>query len=129
MRLLVVLAGFSALIGTAGTALADAGGYLAELDRAGVSYRDSTDATNAGLSICQGLNKGGNFDAAVDSETVAGYNERDAGFIVGAAVKNLCPDQLPAMDQWVQNTNGIQPKPAAPQRDQPYLTSPGEAGE
>jgi hypothetical protein len=111
MRLLVVLASFSALIGLAVPAHADAGGYLAELDQAGVSYRDPTDATNAGLSICQGLQKGDSFDTAVDSETAAGYSGHDAGLIVGAAVKNLCPDLLPAMNEWLQNMNGNQPKP------------------
>jgi hypothetical protein len=56
-------------------------------DEAGVSYRDPTDATNAGLSICHWLEKGDSFDAAIDSETAAGYSEHDAGFVVGAAVK------------------------------------------
>ena len=87
MRLLVVLASFSALIGLAVPAHADGGGYLAELDRAGVSYSDPTDATNAGLSICQGLQKGDGFDAAVDSETAAGYSRHDAGFIVAPRSK------------------------------------------
>ena len=127
MRLLVVLASFSALIGLAVPAHADGGGYLAELDRAGVSYSDPTDATNAGLSICRGLEKGDGFDAAVDSETAAGYSGHDAGFIVGAAVKNLCPDLLPAMNQWIQNGNGDQPKPPPP-RVPPYTLWPGEAG-
>ena len=63
---------------------------------------DPTDATNAGLSICQRLEKGDSFDTAIDSETAAGYSEHDAGFIVGAAVKNLCPDLVPALNQWLQ---------------------------
>lgn len=127
MRLLVVLASFPALIGLAVPAHGDAGGYLAELDQAGVSYRDPTDATNSALSICQGLNKGDSFDTEVDSQTAAGYNEHEAGFIVGAAVRNLCPDLLPAMDEWVQNTTR-DPKPLAPQRTPSYLPLPGEAG-
>ena len=116
MRLLVVLASFSALIGLAVPAHADAGSYLAELDRAGVSHGDPTDATNAGLSICQRLEKGDSFDTAVASETAAGYSGHDAGFIVGAAVKNLCPDLVPANNQWLQNRNGNPPKPPPSQR-------------
>jgi Protein of unknown function (DUF732) len=127
MRFLVVLAGFSALIGLAVPAHADAGGYLAELDRAGVSFRDPTDATNAGLSICQGLQKGDGFDTAIASETAAGYSGHDAGFIVGAAVENLCPDLVPALNQWLQNTNENQPKPPPP-RIPPDTLWPGEAG-
>jgi len=103
MRLLVVLASFSPVICLAVPAHADAAGYLAELGRAGVSYSNPTDATNAGLSICHGLENGGSFDTAVGSETAAGYSERDAGFIVGAAVENLCPDVAPAMSQWIQD--------------------------
>jgi uncharacterized protein DUF732 len=115
MRLLV-LASFSALIGLAVPAHADAGDYLAELDRAGVSYSNPTDATNAGLSICQRLEKGGSFDTAVVSETAAGYSEHDAGFIVGAAVKNLCPGLVPALNQWLQK-----PKPPRSPRVSPYI--------
>jgi hypothetical protein len=61
--------------------------WSVQLDEAGVSYKGPTDATNAGLSICQGLEKGDSFDAAIDSETAARYSEHDAGFVVGAAVK------------------------------------------
>jgi Protein of unknown function (DUF732) len=111
MRLLVVLASFAVVIGLAVPAHADARGYLAELDKAGVSYRDPTDATNAGLSICRRLENGDNFDTAIDSETAVGYSEHDAGFIVGAAVKNLCPDLVPALNQWLQNGIGKQPPP------------------
>jgi len=113
MRLLV-LASFSALICLAVPAHADAGDYLAELDRAGVSYSDPTDATNAGLSICQRLEKRDSFDTAIDSETAAGYSERDAGFIVGAAVKNLCPDLVPALNQWLQESEHPPSPPVAP---------------
>jgi len=126
VRLLVVLASFSALIGLAVPAHADAGGYLAELDRAGVSYSDPTDATNAGLSICQRLDKGDSFDTAIASETAAGYSEHDAGFIVGAAVENLCPDLVPALNQWLQDRNGNQPK-SPPPRVPPYTLWPAEA--
>jgi Protein of unknown function (DUF732) len=128
MRLLVVLASFSALIGLAVPVHADTGGYLAELDRAGVSHGDPTDAASAGLSICQRLEKGDSFDTAVASETAAGYSGRDAGFIAGAAVENLCPDLVPALNQWLQDRTGDQPKPP-PSRvpsDIPFL--PGEAG-
>jgi hypothetical protein len=118
MRLLV-LASFSALIGLAVPAHADAGDYLAELDRAGVSYSDPTDATNAGLSICQRLEKGDSFDTAIDSETAAGYSEHDAGFIVGAAVKNLCPNLVSALNQWLQK-----PKPPPSPRDPPDYVPP-----
>jgi hypothetical protein len=127
MRLLVVLASFSALIGLAVPAHADAGSYLAELDQAGVSHGNPTDATNAGLSICQRLEKGDSFDTVVTSETAAGYSGHDAGFIVGAAVKNLCPDLLPALNQWLQNRNGNQLKPPPP-RVPSYKPLPGEAG-
>ena len=123
MRLLVVLASFSAVIGLAVPAHADAGSYLAELDQAGVSHGNPTDATNAGLSICQRLEKGDSFDTVITSETAAGYSGHDAGFVVAAAVKNLCPDLVPAMDQWLQN----QPKPPAPPRVPPYLPLPAEA--
>ena len=123
MRPLLVLASFSALMGLAVPAHADADSYLAELDRAGVSYKDPTDATNAGLSICQGLQKGDGFDTAIASETAAGYSGHDAGFIVGAAVENLCPDLVPALNQWLQND---QPKPPPP-RVPPYTLWPGEA--
>src|ERR1700692_3267637 len=103
---LLVLVSFAALVVVAAPAAADAGDYLAELNRAGVSYSDPTDATNAGQSICQRLDKGESFDAAIDSETAAVYSEHDAEFIVGAAVKNLCPDLVPALNQWLQK-----PKP------------------
>jgi Protein of unknown function (DUF732) len=128
MRLLAVLASISAIIGLAVPVHADAGGYLAELDQAGVSYRDPTDATNAGLSICQGLEEGDSFDTAIDSESAAGYGGRDAGFIVGAAVKNLCPNLLPAMNQWLQDRNGNQPKPPPSPWGPFYIPLPAEAG-
>jgi hypothetical protein len=123
MRLLVVLASFSAVIGVAVPAHADAAGYLAELDKAGVSYSNPTDATNAGLSICHGLENGGRFDTAIDSETAAGYSEHDAGFIVGAAVENLCPDRVPAMSQWLKNREQP-PHPPSPQVPD-YIPLPG----
>jgi hypothetical protein len=123
MRLLVVLASFSTVIGLAAPAHADAAGYLAELGKAGVSYSDPTDATNAGLSICHGLENGGSFDTAIDSETAAGYSEHDAGFIVGAAVENLCPDLAPAMSQWLQDRK--QPPPPPSPRVPDYIPLPG----
>ena len=81
---------------------------------------DPTDATNAGLSICQRLEKGDSFDTAIDSERAARYRRHDAGFIVGAAVKNLCPDLVPA------STNGSKtPKPPGPSpRDPPDYIPP-----
>jgi len=111
---LPVLASLSALIGLAAPAHADAGSYLAELDRAGVSYSDPADATNAGLSICQRLEKGDSFDDAVDSETATGRSEHDAGFILGAAVENLCPGMVPAMNQWLQQPKRPPPPPLIP---------------
>jgi Protein of unknown function (DUF732) len=122
MRLLVVLASFAAVIGLAVPAHADAGSYLAELDEAGVSYSDPTAATHAGLSICRGLENGDSFDTAIDSETAAGHSAHDAGFIVGAAVKNLCPDLVPAMNQWLQNRNRNQPP--RPPSELPWLPLP-----
>jgi len=119
MRLLV-LAIFSALIGLAVPAHADAGGYLAELNRAGVSYSDPTDATNAGLSLCQRLARGDSFDSAVDSVTATGYSEHDAGFILGAAVENLCPDLVPALNQWLQRPNPAAPPPLVPPDMPPF---------
>ena len=124
MRLLVGLASLSAGIGLAVPTHADAGGYLAELNESGVSYSDPTDATNAGLSICHGLEAGGSFDTAVDSETATGYSAHDAGFIVGAAVKNLCPDQVPALNEWLQNSNRDRPPP--PVTVPPDTLLPGE---
>ena len=127
MRFLVVLASFSALIGLAVPAHADADSYLAELDQARVSHGDPADATNAGLSICQRLGKGDSFDTVVASQTAAGYSGHDAGFVVGAAVENLCPDLVPVLNQWLQNGNGNQPKPPS-SRVPSYIPLPGEAG-
>src|SRR6201992_4133989 len=127
MRFLVVLASFSALIGLAVPAHADADSYLAELDQARVSHGDPADATNAGLAICQRLEKGDSFDTVVASETAAGYSGHHAGVVVGAAVENLCPDLVPALNQWLQNTNRDQPEPP-PSRVPSYTLWPGEAG-
>jgi Protein of unknown function (DUF732) len=76
MRRLVVLAGFTALIGLAAPAQADPNGdFLAALKSAGITYKNGPDAIGTGQRACQLMDQGHS-----EADVVKGMTEQNKGF-------------------------------------------------
>ncbi len=104
MRLLVVLAGFGAVVGLAAPTQADpAGGdpsadaaFLAELNRAGISYGNKADAIAVGRRACDLMSQGQQEDAVVSSLASAnpGFSTASATQFTTIAASAYCPQLL-----------------------------------
>jgi Protein of unknown function (DUF732) len=83
MRLLVVLAGFGAVIGLAAPAQADPGGdFLAALNNAGITYKNGPDAVGIGQRACQLMDQG-----HPEADVIKGVTEQNAGFTNDGATR------------------------------------------
>jgi len=83
MRLLVVLAGFGAVIGLAAPAHADRGGdFLAALNNAGITYKNGRDAIGIGQRACQLMDQG-----HPEADVIKGMTEQNAGFTNDGATR------------------------------------------
>jgi hypothetical protein len=82
----------SAALVLAPAANANSNSYLAELSQHGIIINNPAGLIADGYSACGAWRSGGGFPAATDA--VRAHNPRlsnyDVGFVVGAAVKNLC---------------------------------------
>jgi hypothetical protein len=131
MRLLVVLAAFGAVMGLAAPAQADPGGgdpsadaaFVAELNRAGISYGNKADAIAVGRRACDLMNQGQQEDDVISSLATAnpGFTTASATQFTTIAATAYCPqllgnppppptNQAPPPESWFV---GLPPLPAA----------------
>jgi Protein of unknown function (DUF732) len=100
MRLVLLLAGAAAVIGTAAPAQADTDGkdqsFLTALSQAGVTYMSPTRAVSAGKSVCDLVDSGMN-----GYEIVQNLQDRNPGFqgdgaakFAAIAAQAYCPQAL-----------------------------------
>jgi uncharacterized protein DUF732 len=104
MRLRVVLASFGAVTGLAAPAHADPGGggpnadasFLAELERAGISYGSTANAIAAGRRACDLMNQGQQEDDVISSLTAdnPGFTTPSATQFTTIAASAYCPQLL-----------------------------------
>jgi hypothetical protein len=104
MRMLVVLASFAAVIGAATPAQADPGsndsgpdaGFLAALDKAGITYHSGADAVAVGKRACELMDQG-----HPESDVIKNMSASNPGFTMDGAAKfttiaasAYCPQHL-----------------------------------
>ena len=95
------LVALSVLVGSAPVAHADdAADFLAFLDKDQIAYSNPATAVNMGNGICQQLRSNPDPGSVLDPVFNAGYSGRQAGLIVFAATRTLCPDMAPVVDKW-----------------------------
>ena len=98
MKLLFAMMSFAAIIGLAVPALADStdDAFVASLDKAGITYSDSSSAAKAGQWVCTTV-KGGTAMTDVVS-TLQSKNpdlsDDKAGKFAAIAANAYCPDQV-----------------------------------
>jgi Protein of unknown function (DUF732) len=83
MRLLVVLAGFGAVIGLAAPAQADPDGdFLGALNNAGITYKKGPDAIGIGQRACQAMDQGHS-----EADVIKSMVQQNPGFTNDAATR------------------------------------------
>lgn len=91
----------SAAVGLATPASADQYGYVNELDRQGVHYNSVSEVVDLGKLACKQLRSGVSPAWAGGPALAAGYARYEAVVIVGEAVENMCPDQWPVLQAYI----------------------------
>ncbi len=100
MRLLVVLAGFAAVMGLATPAQSNAGNpdadFLTALNNAGITYKSGPDAVGIGRRACELMDQGHSQDDVVKSMTDQnpGFTNDGATQFVVIAENTLCPQHI-----------------------------------
>jgi Protein of unknown function (DUF732) len=117
MRLLLVLAGFGAVVGLAAPAQADPNGdFLAALNNAGITYHNGPAAIGIGQRACQLMDQG-----QPQADVIKGMIEQNAGFTNDGATKFV---QIAEKVYCPQHIGGVvQPPPAgaAPYYPPPFF--------
>lgn len=101
MRILLTLAGVVAAVAAVAPAQADPGNvvsgpdaaFLAELDKAGVAYRNGPDAVAVAKRACQMMDQGSSEVDVINDVSASnpGFSTSDARKFVGVAVSDYCP--------------------------------------
>ena len=100
MKVLVLLAGFAAVIGLAGPASADDGGnvdadFLDALKFAGITYQDPAAAIAAGKTVCQLEDTGSTEDEILGNlQQRNGFTGNGAAKFTVIAVGAYCPKYI-----------------------------------
>lgn len=107
----LLLAGLGAVAAAAiiasPVAKADQYDYLATLDKNGVTYKDASAMIDVGKDMCHELRIGVNPGYILNTELASGgWSPVERAFVLGAAVHAMCPDTLPAINNWSAQQNG-----------------------
>jgi hypothetical protein len=99
MRMVVVLASFAVIVGTAPPAQADPDPdtvFLSELDKAGVPYHNAADAVAVGKRACQLMDQGYSEVDVIKNVSTSnpGFSMSDAAKFTTVAVTDYCPQHL-----------------------------------
>jgi hypothetical protein len=86
-----------ALAVAAPPAQADQYDFVSELDSRGVYYSSISDMIDIGKLTCGSLRQGTGPLNVGDHITRLGYSGFEAGIIIVAAARNMCPDQMPTV--------------------------------
>ena len=79
-------------------ARADETTYLGVLDSNGVKYSTPAAAVLTGRTVCTALEHHATAEQIETGITSGGFSPQDGGIIVGAAVRNLCPQDIPLLN-------------------------------
>lgn len=97
----------SSLLG-APAARADQVDYISYLDDNGVSYRTMAGVVAVGKdSVCHPLRDGGTVDAVIGRLVDDGYTGEETATIIIGAIRYLCPDQTPVLQDWRARHNAM----------------------
>ncbi|WP_410506165.1 DUF732 domain-containing protein [Mycolicibacterium mucogenicum] len=108
-----------AAVALAPTAHADQYDYVNMLDNKGVYYGSISDVIDVGKLTCSRLRAGSPQTAGAPA-SAAGYSSYEVGIIILAATNNMCPDQLPTLQAYIN-------APAPQRPSQPVPSSEGGA--
>jgi hypothetical protein len=92
---------------------ADQYDYVNVLDNKGVYYSSISDVIDIGKLTCSRLRAGSPQTAGAPA-TAAGYSSYEVGIIVVAATNNMCPDQLPTLQAFIDTPTSPPSPQAAP---------------
>lgn len=96
-----------AAVALAGPATASELGYIKRLEKAQVAHMSNGDALHWGYAACDDLRNGTPVPSTISMlRDAAGFTNRDAGTIIGAATTELCPDQYQAAMGWAHGQAG-----------------------
>jgi hypothetical protein len=119
MRMLLLLAGFAAVIGVAPPAGADSGpdaGFLAALDNTGVTYKSGTVAVSVAKAACAMMDQGHPKAEVINDVSASnpGLTPANATDFTTIAVSTYCPqhagDPAPQPPQLTLPPTGIWPE-------------------
>ena len=82
-------------------AQADQYDYVSALDNRGIYYASISEVIDLGKLACSRLRAGVSPQWAGDAAFSAGYASFEAAIIVVEATKNMCPDQIPVLQAYV----------------------------
>lgn len=98
----VVTGVFAAALISASPAVADDSAFLSEVKMNGSINFPESKALNLGHGICNDLQSG--ISAQAIYQNVAVYTAANrTGIFIGSAIRNLCPDQMPTWQAWVNS--------------------------
>lgn len=85
----------------AAPARADQIDYVSYLDDNGVAYRTLGGVIALGKdAVCHPLRDGGDIDSVIGGVVDYGYTGEETAYIIMGAIRYMCPDQLPALQDW-----------------------------
>ncbi len=93
-------AAISAASANAPAAHADQYDYVHTLDNKGIYYRSISDIIDIGKLTCSRL-RAGSPESAGAPALAAGYSANEVAIIVVAATTNMCPDQIPTLQSYI----------------------------
>lgn len=125
-RIVVLPATVAALVLAAAPAHADQYDYVSALDSRGVYYESISDVIDLGKMMCGRLRNGVSPQFAPMPALNSGYSKPDAAIMLIAAIDNMCPDQYPVLNAYI---NGQTPQAAPePPTAHPCTTANPPAG-
>jgi hypothetical protein len=107
-RAATLIGGFAVVaVALAAPAVADESAYVARLKRAQVAHMSIVDALYWGHAACDSLRSDASVPATITLlEEDAGFTNRSAGIVVGAAAAELCPDEYQIAMDWAHDQFG-----------------------
>ena len=91
-------------------ARADQIDYVSYLDDNGVAYRNLSGVIAVGKDdVCHPLRAGGSIDSVIGDIVDVGYTGEETAYIIIGAIRYMCPDQLPVLQDWLARHNAAGP--------------------
>lgn len=92
----------------ASPARADPIDYVSYLDGNGVAYRTPSAVIAVGReNVCHPLRSGAGIDSVLGSLVDGGFSGDETAYLIIGAIRYLCPDQMPVLEDWRARHNAM----------------------